>query len=68
MMPQGTFGWVMDEGYVNVRSYKHVVFVNSSVRGPFLPAYWPGDIHWTRVLTDRITDQVKLVGWVALPV
>lgn len=21
--------------------YKHIIFLNSSVRGPFLPAYWP---------------------------
>lgn len=105
--------------------YKHVIFLNSSVRGPFLPAYWPvrccwgliaavvwlygrcgtavpgsgrcwvatrwplegwaasqpaapplhahcrcaalpqspqADRHWSRVLTDRINNDVKLVG------
>ena len=36
----GAYAWAL----VNVedpRRYKHVMFLNSSVRGPFLPAYWP---------------------------
>ena len=28
-------------GLVDVTSYKYFIFVDSSVRGPFLPAYWP---------------------------
>jgi len=58
--------------------YAHFVFVDSSVRGPFLPRY----IHrprrrrdkrdrfaapqatkpWTSVFTDRLSDEIKLVG------
>lgn len=42
--------------------FEHFVFLNSSVAGPFLPSYWPRELHWTRVLTSRLNDRVKLVG------
>ena len=31
-------------------------------RGPFLPAYWPKESHWSAVLTSRLNSLVKLVG------
>ena len=36
----GAFGWALTE-VEDSRWYKYVMFINSSVRGPFLPAYWP---------------------------
>ncbi|KAM3578124.1 hypothetical protein VYU27_000220 [Nannochloropsis oceanica] len=58
--------------------YAHFVFVDSSVRGPFLPRYMhrprPRRTHqnrftapqptkpWTSVFTDRLSDEIKLVG------
>ena len=42
--------------------YKFFVWVNSSVRGPFLPAYLAGTMHWTEALTGKLTESVKLVG------
>ena len=42
--------------------YRYIVWLNSSVRGPFLPAYLRGKMHWTAAFTSRITDSVKLVG------
>ena len=42
--------------------YRYFVWLNSSVRGPFLPAYLRGKMHWTAAFTSRITDSVKLVG------
>lgn len=47
---------------MDTSQYKYVLFINSSVRGPYLPSYWPQSVHWTRVFTDRINDKVKLVG------
>lgn len=44
------------------RRYRFFVWVNSSVRGPFLPAYLHGAMHWTEALTRKITESVKLVG------
>lgn len=35
----GTFGWVLRSGYINTSKYKYFIFMNCSVRGPFLPAY-----------------------------
>jgi hypothetical protein len=42
--------------------FDHFVFLNSTVAGPFLPAYYPRDWHWTTVLTSRLNERVKLVG------
>ena len=37
----GTFGWALSSGKVELSRYKHIIFMNSSIRGPFLPLYWP---------------------------
>lgn len=37
----GTFGWALKSTALDVGSYKYIVFMNSSIRGPHLPAYWP---------------------------
>ena len=37
----GTFGWALKSTALDVGSYKFIVFMNSSIRGPHLPAYWP---------------------------
>jgi hypothetical protein len=37
----GTIGWAIREGKVDASAYRHIVFMNSSVRGPFLPPYLP---------------------------
>ena len=41
----GTFGWAIAEGKVDTAKYRAFVFMNSSVRGPFLPAYFP--VSWS---------------------
>jgi hypothetical protein len=37
----GTFGWLFSERKVDPSAYRYIIFLNSSVRGPFLPSYWP---------------------------
>ena len=37
----GTIGWAIQEGKVDTSQYRYLVFMNSSVRGPFLPGYFP---------------------------
>ena len=37
----GTIGWAIQEGKVDTAQYRHIIFMNSSVRGPFLPGYYP---------------------------
>lgn len=58
----GTVGWALRSGKVDITGYKYFIIMNSSVRGPFTPAYFSDKHHWSRIFTDRITDEVKLVG------
>jgi hypothetical protein len=44
------------------RAFKYFVWLNSSVRGPFLPAYHPAGVHWTTAFVRKLTGDVKLVG------
>jgi hypothetical protein len=57
----GAIGEVLDEN-PELWGYKYYVLINSSVRGPFLPRYWPASMSWTVAFTQLITDKVKLVG------
>ena len=41
----GTFGWAISTKQVDIGRYKYIIFLNSSVRGPFVPPYWPVRIH-----------------------
>ena len=43
----GTIGWLIRSGRINFPHYKYIIFMNSSTRGPFLPAYWPVSELWT---------------------
>jgi hypothetical protein len=38
--------------------YRYIVFVSSHVFGPILPKYWPAHLHWSRVFTSRLKDNV----------
>ncbi len=42
--------------------YAHFIVLNPSAIGPILPRYWPSEIHWSRIFTDKLNAQVKLVG------
>lgn len=62
-----TKNWNNDFGgyctFVNqylIRPYHAFIFVNSSVRGPFLPAY--ENRSWTEIFLKPLTDKVHLVG------
>lgn len=35
----GSYGWLLSSGHLQYRQYKYFFFLNSSVRGPYLPAY-----------------------------
>ncbi|KAI8114536.1 hypothetical protein M9434_002658 [Picochlorum sp. BPE23] len=62
----GTVGWVFsvlevsDSAYLD--SYSYYIWLNSSVRGPFLPSYLNNKYHWSRAFTEKLSDRVKLVG------
>ena len=37
----GTFGWALVNLNIQLQKYTHFIFMNSSVRGPFMPPIWP---------------------------
>ena len=56
----GTFGYAMNK--LDRRKYKYFIFMNSSVRGPFLPAYVRGKVRWEDLFIAKLNKDVKLVG------
>lgn len=44
------------------RQSRFFIFINSSVRGPFVPHYVPQGWHWTRGFTDQLKGSVRGVG------
>ncbi len=58
----GTIGWVLENGKINWRKYKYFIFMNSSVRGPYLPPAMQGLISWQELLLNKLAGNVKLVG------
>lgn len=42
--------------------YRFFMFLNSSVKGPFLPKYYPQELHWSVPFSSRITERVKAVS------
>lgn len=54
-----TLDWAADTGAR--AKYKHFIFLNSSVRGPFVPNYLPPGWQWTQAFTARLTGTVKVL-------
>jgi hypothetical protein len=42
--------------------YRFFIFLNSSVRGPFIPSYLPAGWHWPRAFTDLLSEDVKIAA------
>ena len=57
----GSIGWLLSTGRIDRTKYKYFVFLNSSVRGPFIVSYH-NDPVWFRIFTRRLTEYVRLVG------
>lgn len=57
----GTVGWVLQNAGLDLSRFQYFVWLNSSVRGPFLTAY-AGPRPWHEHLTSLITQDTKLVG------
>lgn len=58
----GTIGWVFAMGQADPQQYKYFIFMNSSVRGPFIPPYAKNSTRWQDLLINKLSDRVKLVG------
>jgi hypothetical protein len=46
----------------NPEDYHFFIFMNSSVRGPFVPPYARGATRWQDLFFNRLNDHIKLVG------
>ena len=57
----GTIGWFLSSGMIDKSKYKYFIFLNSSVRGPFIVSYYDSPI-WYTIFTRRLNDHIKLVG------
>ena len=58
------FSLQWEENRGSMHTYAYFVFVNSSLRGPFMPKWTPPGFHFTNVLTGffRENPKVKLAG------
>ena len=52
-----TLEWVKMAG--SYEKYKHFIFLNSSIRGPFFPTYMPAAWQWTQAFTSRLSANIK---------
>lgn len=60
----GTVGWLLYESrQVQIADYRFFIWLNSSVRGPFLPT-WANSTEWPALFTSQINDDTKLSGTV----
>lgn len=59
----GTIGWFIgSNGAKLLAKYKYFIFMNASVRGPFIPSYVRDKVRWQDLLTHRLNGSVKLIG------
>jgi hypothetical protein len=57
----GTVGWFLSLDIINKNKYRYFIFLNSSVRGPFIVSYYD-NLSWYTIFTRRLIDHIKLVG------
>ena len=57
-----TLAWGKDRWSSSFFRIRYFVFLNSSVRGPFVPSYFSAVAHWTQAFTSLLTPKVKVVG------
>lgn len=58
----GTIGWAIESGQVDLEKYTYFIFMNSSVRGPFIPPHLRNFTSWQELLINKLNDKVALVG------
>jgi hypothetical protein len=54
--------WLATQAVSILRQARFFVFLNSSVKGPFLPTYFSASAHWSQAFTSLLGDEVKIVG------
>ena len=49
-------------GIHKLHTYKYIIFLNSSVRGPFYPSFMPAGWQWPDAFVSRLSSTVRLVA------
>lgn len=57
----GTIGWFFAGGMVETNRYRYFIFLNASVRGPFMVSYYTNPI-WFTIFTRRLNNFIRLTG------
>lgn len=47
---------------LNNLEFKYYLFINCSVIGPFIPSYYPKNLHWSNIFISKLSDTTKLIG------
>ena len=55
----GTFGWALMTQDIDVNSYKYFIFMNSSVRGPYIPSYLRVRFHHACLVVHAVTTEMQ---------
>jgi hypothetical protein len=56
----GAYNYSLENSYYE--TFDHFIFLNDTVRGPFIPSYIPKEITWIDMFTSKLNDKVKLTG------
>ena len=57
-MDMGSYGEIIQANNLLSKRYKKFIFLNASIRGPFLPTW--SDSCWSTIFTRTITDGMKV--------
>ena len=57
----GSFGHAMNNTE-RMHRFRYFLFLNSSIRGPYLPVYVRGKVRWEDLFIAKLNQEVKLVG------
>ena len=57
-----SLAWVQRNDPSALDGFKYFVFIDSSVKGPFMPHYFSSAWHWSQAFTSLLEGRVKAVG------
>ena len=57
-----SLAWIQRNDPSALKGFKYFVFINSSVKGPFMPNYFSSAWHWSQAFTSLLNGRVKAVG------
>lgn len=55
----GAYSMALDK--INIDNYKYFIFLNDTVKGPFIPRYLPKK-YWYKLFTNMLSENTKLCG------